>query len=153
MGIARIGIGANLGDPLASVRRALAALERLGTVVRSSSLYRTKAWGVEDQSDFINAAALLDTGLEPHDLLRALKELEVELGRTPTFRWGPRAIDLDILAYDDRRVDDPDLVIPHRDLHRRAFALVPLAEIDPAYEEALRGLPPEEVEAVRLVRA
>jgi len=146
---ARIGIGSNLGDPVATVRAAIDALAALGRVARASSLYRTKAWGVEEQDDFINAAVLLDTELEPRELLTALKALEERLGRKPTFRWGPRVIDLDILAYDGRRVDEADLVVPHRDLHRRAFALVPLAEIDPAYEAALRALPAEEVEAVR----
>jgi len=151
--LARIGIGANLGDPVATIRRAIAALERLGRVVACSSLYRTKAWGVEDQADFINAAALLETELEPRELLHGLQAIELELGRTPTFRWGPRAIDLDILAYADRRVDEPDLIVPHRELGRRAFALVPLAEIDPTYEEALRALPEAEIEEVRRVSA
>jgi 2-amino-4-hydroxy-6-hydroxymethyldihydropteridine diphosphokinase len=147
--LARLGVGANIGDAAATVRRAIVALARLGTVVRSSSLYSTKAWGVEGQDDFVNAAVLLDTQLEPHGLLQALQAIEEELGRRPTFRWGPRVIDLDILAYDDLRIDEPDLVVPHRDLLRRAFALVPLAEIDPGYENALEALPERDREAVR----
>lgn len=144
MALARIGIGANLGDAAATVRAAIAALGRLGTVVRASSLYRTRPWGVVDQPDFVNAAVLLETVLEPRALLASLKKLEAELGRLPGSRWGPRAADLDILAYDERKVDDPDLVIPHPRLHERAFALAPLAEIEPSYEAALSALPPDE---------
>ncbi len=150
MGLARIGVGANLGDAEATVRAALAALADLGTVVRASSLYRTKAWGVEAQPDFVNAAALLETTLEPRALLHALKALEARLGRRPTYRWGPRVVDLDILAYDDAVVDEPDLVIPHPRLRERAFALVPLAEIEPAYASARDALGPQALAEVRL---
>ena len=100
MALARIGLGSNLGDPVANVERALAALGSLGRVSARSGLYRTPAWGVTEQPFFVNAAALLETALEPHALLGALKALETELGRTASYRWGPRAIDLDILTYD-----------------------------------------------------
>jgi 2-amino-4-hydroxy-6-hydroxymethyldihydropteridine diphosphokinase len=95
---------------------------------------------VREQPDFVNAAALLDTELSPRDLLVALKRLELELGRVETYRWGPRAIDLDILAYDDLALDEPDLTIPHPHLHERAFALIPLAEIDPTFTAAAERL-------------
>jgi 2-amino-4-hydroxy-6-hydroxymethyldihydropteridine diphosphokinase len=134
MARAHIGIGSNTGDSVAHVRLALARLRELGDVVASSSLYRTRAWGVRDQPDFINAVATLETTLTPRELLVALKRFEEEIGRVPTFRWGPRVIDLDILTYGDVRVDDPDLVIPHPRLEERAFVLVPLAEIDARYE-------------------
>ncbi|MFN2459343.1 MAG: 2-amino-4-hydroxy-6-hydroxymethyldihydropteridine diphosphokinase [Candidatus Velthaea sp.] len=139
---ARIGIGSNAGEPAALVAAAFAALGRLGTVAARSSLYRTKAWGVRAQPDFVNAAALLETALEPHALLRELKRIESTLGRVATFRWGPRVIDLDILAYNDVRLSDDVLTIPHRHLAERAFALVPLAEIDPAFAPMLAALPP-----------
>ncbi len=141
MAIARIGLGSNVGDAAGRVARALGALAALGTVLARSSLYRSQAWGVVDQPDFVNAAALLATDLEPHALLDALKALEVRLGRVTTFRWGPRAIDLDILAYDDRRIAEPDLVLPHARLYERAFALVPLAEIDANFADARDALP------------
>ena len=144
MPLARIGIGANLGDAAVTVRAAIESLRGLGTVVRSSSLYRTKPWGVADQPDFVNAAVLLETDLEPRALLERLKSLEIELGRTAGSRWGPRVIDLDILAYDERVIEETDLVIPHPRLHERAFALAPLAEIDPSYDAALAALPPGE---------
>jgi len=113
MALARIGIGSNVGDAAASVLRACDRLTRFGNVLARSSLYASKAWGVTDQPDFVNAAVLLDTALEPYPLLHELKSLEVELGRVATYRWGPRAIDLDILAYDDLVLDAPELTIPH----------------------------------------
>lgn len=151
MPVARLGIGSNVGDAAANVRRAFDRLSAVGTILARSSLYRTKAWGVTAQPDFYNAAAIVATELGPYDLLRRLKALEVELGRVPTFRWGPRTIDLDILTYDDITLDDPDLTLPHARLHERAFALVPLAEIDAAFVPLLAQLDPaacREVERV-----
>lgn len=151
MPLARIGLGANLGDAAAQIERALAALGALGTVRARSRLYRSKPWGVTDQPPFVNAAALLETALAPRRLLAELKRLERELGRTPSARWGPRAIDLDILAYDDLELREPDLVIPHERLFERAFALVPLAEIDATYRPALAALSPERLAEVSVL--
>lgn len=148
MPLARIGIGANLGNALRTVQLALEELKGYGVVVRASSLYSTKPWGVKNQPDFVNAAALLETTLTPRELLLELKKLEAEFGREETYRWGPRVVDFDILAYDDRRIDEPDLIVPHPRLHERAFVLVPLAEIDPAYEALRDALPVEERESV-----
>jgi 2-amino-4-hydroxy-6-hydroxymethyldihydropteridine diphosphokinase len=139
--LARIGLGSNVGDSELAIDRACAALQGIGTLRARSSLYRTKAWGVTDQPDFLNAAVLLETERSPRELLVALKGIEAELGRVATFRWGPRAIDLDILAYDDLRVNEPGLIVPHERLLERAFALAPLAEIDPAYAAAYAALP------------
>ena len=141
MARAQIGIGANLGDAAATVQFAIERLAELGTVTARSALYRTRAWGVTGQPDFINAAASLETELGPYALLAELKRLETEIGRVPTFRWGPRTIDLDILDYSGVRLDDPELTIPHLRLHERAFALVPLAEIAPAYAALRDALP------------
>ena len=143
MPLARIGIGANLGNAVRTVQIALEELKRFGILVRSSSLYSTKPWGVKNQPDFVNAAALLETSLTPHALLRELKKLEAELGREQTYRWGPRVVDFDILAYDGCTIEDSDLIVPHPRLHERAFALVPLAEIDPSYESARDALSEE----------
>jgi 2-amino-4-hydroxy-6-hydroxymethyldihydropteridine diphosphokinase len=142
--VAAIGIGSNAGDARARVRDAFDRLAALGTVVARSALYRTQPWGVTDQPAFVNAAASLDTALAPRALLAELKRIEDEAGRVPTYRWGPRVLDLDILTYGDLRVDEPDLVIPHARLPERAFALVPLAEIDPRYAELRDALPPGE---------
>lgn len=128
-----VGLGSNLGDPVAMVRKALACLASqpdiaLGEV---SGLYLTPAWGYTEQPDFVNAVCSLDTQVTPGDLLLRLKLIETELGRRTRFRWGPREIDLDILLYGDRILDEAGLRIPHPMLHRRAFVLIPLAEIAP----------------------
>lgn len=151
MARAAIGIGSNDGDAEANVRDAFIALQAVGTLEARSSLYRTKAWGVIDQPDFYNAAAIVETNLAPHDLLRELKRIEREMGRTTTYRWGPRVIDLDILTYDDLRLEDPDLQIPHALMNQRAFVLVPLAEIDARFTPKRDQLPvPALAEVVRL---
>jgi 2-amino-4-hydroxy-6-hydroxymethyldihydropteridine diphosphokinase len=142
--VAAIGIGSNAGDPEANVRHAFERLAETGTVIARSSLYRTAPWGVTGQRDFVNAAALVDTALDPRGLLAALKRIETDAGRVTTFRWGPRVLDLDILAYGDVRLDGPELTVPHARLRERAFVLVPLAEIDPRYAGLRDALPPGE---------
>lgn len=144
MPVAAIGIGSNSEDAEAHVRRAFDLLAETGTVLARSSLYHTAPWGVTEQPPFVNAAALVETALEPHALLAALQRIETEAGRVATYRWGPRVLDLDILAYDGARVAEADLTIPHARLHERAFALVPLAEIDPRYAALRDALPPGE---------
>jgi 2-amino-4-hydroxy-6-hydroxymethyldihydropteridine diphosphokinase len=148
---AHIGLGANLGDPIATMRAAASALGALGTVVAASSFYRTPAWGVTEQPPFVNAAVALDTELAPLVLLARLKAIEAELGRVATFRWGPRAIDLDILTYGDTQLDDPALTIPHARLTERAFALVPLAELDATWIAARDALPRADLAAVERI--
>jgi 2-amino-4-hydroxy-6-hydroxymethyldihydropteridine diphosphokinase len=151
MHLARIGLGSNVGDGAAQIAAAFEALEALGRVTARSALYRSAAWGVADQADFTNAAALLETSRDPHALLAGLKAIEARLGRVVTFRWGPRAIDLDILAFDDVRLAEPELTIPHARLLERAFALAPLAEIEPAYAGALAALPQAQRSAVQRI--
>ena len=144
MARAGIGLGSNLGDPAANVRAGIDALAEIGTVLARSRLYRTKPWGRAEQPDFCNAVAIVETDLSPHELLNRMKDLERRLGRTKAERWGPRVIDLDILFYDELRVDEPGLHIPHPRLHERAFALVPLAEIDERYAADAAKLPAAE---------
>jgi 2-amino-4-hydroxy-6-hydroxymethyldihydropteridine diphosphokinase len=112
-----------------------------------SQLYRTKPWGGVDQPDFINAVVALRTDLDPLPLLHRLQSLERKLGRRPAARWGPRAIDLDVLTFDDERSEGA-IVLPHPRLRERAFVLVPLAEIDPGYAADRDALPPEELATV-----
>jgi 2-amino-4-hydroxy-6-hydroxymethyldihydropteridine diphosphokinase len=129
-----IGLGTNLGDDLErNLHRALAAIGTLpGTeVVRVSSFLGTEPWGATDQPCFLNAVAEIRTQLEPLPLLQALKQLESELGRVPSYQWGPRAIDLDIILYGERVVDLPGLRIPHPRYHEREFVMAPLREIAP----------------------
>jgi 2-amino-4-hydroxy-6-hydroxymethyldihydropteridine diphosphokinase len=128
-----LGLGGNLGDPPAAIRAALAELNagghvRVGAV---SSIYRTKPWGPVSQPDFANACALAETDLAPRDLLAEVKRVEAHVGRVAGERWGPRAIDVDILFYAGETHAADDLVIPHQSLFQRAFVLVPLAEIVP----------------------
>jgi 2-amino-4-hydroxy-6-hydroxymethyldihydropteridine diphosphokinase len=147
---AYIGIGSNLNDPAAQVRAAIDALRGLGDVRAVSSLYLTEPWGVTDQPKFVNAVAALHTALLPVDLLFALKTAEEQLGREFTgVRWGPRAIDFDILTYGNEAVREPDLIIPHPHMNERAFVLVPLAEIDDNFAAMRDALPPKELKSVR----
>ena len=136
MTLAAVGLGANLGDVARSVRDAIDALGQLpGTrLVQASRLYRTPAWGVTAQPDFINAVALLDTGLSARALLEALLDIERVHGRVRVDgeRWGPRTLDLDLLLHGDAIIDEAGLRVPHPHLHERAFALLPLLEAWPA---------------------
>lgn len=126
-----IGLGSNLGDREKHLRQALEAMRRIAGVdsVRGSSFHETTPVGGPAQPDFLNAAAEVETSLEPDDLFRELQRIESEMGRTREVRWGPRTIDLDILLCEDRLLETPDLVVPHRLMHERRFALEPLAEI------------------------
>ena len=139
---AYVGLGANLGDREATIRRAVELLaEREGIeVLAVSALRETDPVGLEDQPRFMNGAAVLETTLGPRALLETLLEVERVLGRTRDGpRFGPRAIDLDLLLYDDETVDEPGLTVPHPRLHERRFALEPLAELDPALAIPGRG--------------
>ena len=127
-----LGLGGNLGDPAAAIDAALQRLDARGArMTARSHLYRTPAWGVTDQPDFVNLCAAGETALRPRDLLDVIQRIEVELGRERRERWGPRVIDIDILTYGDCVIDEPGLTIPHPHLTARAFVLVPLLDIAP----------------------
>ena len=130
---AYLGLGSNLGDRKASLREAIIRLgdpEAL-TVVATSSTYETAPWGYTDQPDFLNCVVEIETRLSPVELLERVERVEQEVGRTPSWRYGPRLIDVDILMYGDLclRLSDPDLTIPHPRMEQRAFVMIPLAEI------------------------
>jgi 2-amino-4-hydroxy-6-hydroxymethyldihydropteridine diphosphokinase len=130
-----IGLGSNLGDREAMIYR---AVDRIVTTpgvrgVVLSSLYHTEPWGFTRQPSFVNAVARVTTTLGPIQLLLILKGIERDLGRTRTFRWGPREIDLDLLLYGNRQIVRPGLVVPHPSMHERAFVLLPLRELWPDY--------------------
>ncbi len=134
MTVAYVGLGSNLEDPRAQVRRALDDLAAIPAtrILARSHLYKTPPLGPADQPDYINAVAALDTGLAPLDLLAALHEIEVQHGRRRDgTRWGPRSLDLDLLLYGDVTLDTPELTLPHPGLTGRAFVLYPLHEIAP----------------------
>ncbi len=132
---ALIGLGGNLGDVRATLEHAIAILceDREVRLLARSSDYRTPPWGVTDQPDFVNAAIVVATSLPPRVLLAHAQAVEHALGRDRAGErhWGPRPIDIDLLAYADLTLDDPDLKLPHPHLLERAFVLLPLAEIAP----------------------
>ena len=139
---AYIGIGANLGNRYETVARALELLARRPgvEVLQVSTLRETEPVGYADQPRFLNGAAAVETELDPRALLDELLAVESELGRTRDGpRFGPRTIDLDLLIYGDREVSEPGLTVPHPRLDERAFALEPLAELDPELEIPGRG--------------
>lgn len=132
---AAIGLGANLGDAVGTLRGAVEALAvHDGVTLRAvSRFYRTPAWGRQDQPDFVNAVALVDTSLAPRALLDLLLAVEAEFGRHRIAgeRWGPRTLDLDLLHVDGVQLDDGRLTLPHPRIAERAFVLLPLAELAP----------------------
>ena len=140
-----LSLGSNLGDRVGNLRAALTALEGVAEIEKVSSLYETEPVGVVDQPAFLNLAVRGSTQLSPGELLEALKRIERDVGRVPSFRWGPRVVDVDILMYGDLVVDSPDLTIPHKEMMNRAFVLVPLAEIAPESVHPRAGQAVEEL--------
>ena len=128
-----LGLGSNEGDVQANLLRAIEELKKLnGTTLEASSTFvETEPWGVTDQPCFLNAVIEIRTPLEPSELLSAIERIECALGRKPTYRWGPRVIDIDILVYGHRTVVTPKLVIPHPYITQRDFVIRPLREIAP----------------------
>ncbi len=136
-----IALGGNVGDVRATFEKAIAnicGMAQAALVARSSD-YATPPWGEEDQPPFINACIEIDTALDPHALLFTLHKVEQKFGRdrAKERRWGPRTLDLDMIAYDDMSIDKLELTLPHPRLFERAFVLVPLAEIAP--DRLIRG--------------
>lgn len=140
MPLVYLGLGSNLGDQRRNLEQ---AVERLNDtpgirVERVSSFRETEPFGVQDQPVFLNGVVEVDTELDPAALLAAIQQIERDLGRTPTYRWGPRVIDIDILLYDRLRWSTPELTIPHPGLLERPFVTEPLAELAPERLEELR---------------
>lgn len=142
-----LGIGSNLGDPELNCLEAVERIARIRSVklLRRSSLYRTEPVGVAEQPWFINCVVEIRTSLSPRDLLKTVRRIETEMGRKPGQRWGPRLIDIDILLYGQIVLNEEELVIPHPEMHKRGFVLVPLNEIapyavHPAYGISVKGL-------------
>lgn len=135
MADALIALGGNVGDVRATFNKAIANICGMAQAVllARSSDYATPPWGDEQQAPFINACIEIDTSLDPHALLFTLHKIESKFGRDRgnERRWGPRTLDLDLIAYDDVSIQKPELTLPHPRLFERAFVLVPLAEIAP----------------------
>jgi 2-amino-4-hydroxy-6-hydroxymethyldihydropteridine diphosphokinase len=126
-----LGTGSNLGERVENLQLAVAEIEKFSTITTQSSIYETQPWGFTAQAVFLNQVLAIETQLEPFDLLDALKMAEKHIGRTSTFRYGPRLIDIDILFFDQLILEDEKLIIPHPKIAERAFVLIPLDEIAP----------------------
>lgn len=141
-----ISLGGNVGDVRTTFVKAIANICGMtqAALISRSSDYETPPWGDEDQNPFVNACIEIETPLDPHALLFTLHKIEKKFGRDRSNerRWGPRTLDLDILAYDDVQLDKPELTLPHPRLFERGFVLVPLAEIAP--DRAIAGRTPAE---------
>jgi 2-amino-4-hydroxy-6-hydroxymethyldihydropteridine diphosphokinase len=157
MARALIALGGNVGDVRATFKKAIASICGMaqGALLARSSDYMTPPWGEPQQAKFVNACIEIETGLDPHALLFTLQKIETKFGRDRTHerRWGPRALDLDLIAYDDVSLRKAELTLPHPRLFERAFVLVPLAEIAPErviagrkVASALAGLSTEGIE-------
>jgi 2-amino-4-hydroxy-6-hydroxymethyldihydropteridine diphosphokinase len=138
---AYVGIGSNMGKRLGNIRMAVAGMRQVPglAVARLSSIYETEPVGQAGQPAFLNAVAEVETTLTPDELLTTLLRIEHHLGRTRRHKWEPRVIDLDILYYGRQVVDRADLKVPHPERVRRAFVLVPLAELAPQLDDPVEG--------------
>ncbi len=146
---AYLGLGSNLGDRSASLREALRRLAEAGiTIRRVSGVYESDAILVTDQPPFLNLVARVETDLRPRELLDVCLQVETEMGRVRTVRWGPRVIDIDILLYGDQVIAEPGLTVPHPGLRERSFVTVPLEEVA---EHQTVPVPSEHREQVRRV--
>ena len=127
-------LGSNVGNRIENLKKAIGLIEsECGKIKSISSVYETAAWGLKEQNNFLNEALCIYTSLTAKVLLKILKNIEKETGRTKTVKWGPRVIDIDILFYGEEIIDTPELKIPHPYLHERKFTLVPMNEIAPHF--------------------
>jgi 2-amino-4-hydroxy-6-hydroxymethyldihydropteridine diphosphokinase len=138
----QLSLGSNLGVRRENLEAALAALGQLPetSLTRRSRIYETEPYGVTEQPDFLNMAVEIETGLQPLELLEAIKRIEHRLGRQHTEHWGPRNIDIDIVLWGDWVLETDRLTVPHPDYRRRAFVLIPLAEIVPEAVDPITGM-------------
>jgi 2-amino-4-hydroxy-6-hydroxymethyldihydropteridine diphosphokinase len=142
-----LGLGSNIGDRQRYLSVAVAEMKKLRdtTVIWTSSVYETDPVGKTDQPKFLNAVVELETGLPPAELFHEVKSVEERMGRSPGERWSPREIDIDILIYDGLAVETERLTVPHPDLGKRKFVLVPLCEIAPDLVHPVNGMTMEEL--------
>lgn len=141
-----LSIGSNMGDRAANLKVAIALIEKnIGKIAKKSHVYETQPWGEPNQESFFNQVIMINTSLEPRDMLEKISRIEWEMGRERKEKWGPRIIDVDILFYGKRIVRDKGLEIPHPELHKRGFVLVPMMEIAPELEHPVLHKPIDEL--------
>ncbi len=139
-------LGSNQGEREANLQNARKAIEKsIGKIAQKSHLYETQSWGKTDEDDHLNQALEVQTVLSPREVLRKIQQIETDMGRTRTQKYGSRVIDIDILMYENLVINEPDLIIPHAELPNRNFALIPLMEIVGEMEHPTIGLPIEEI--------
>lgn len=127
-------LGANLGDPINQIEQAIQLLKnKIGNLIATSSLYKSEAWGIENQPVFYNQVLVIETTLDPSDCLVVCQEVEILLGRKRDIKWGARVIDIDILYINNLIIDTATLSIPHPYIHKRNFTLIPLCELAPNF--------------------
>ncbi|MFD2617472.1 2-amino-4-hydroxy-6-hydroxymethyldihydropteridine diphosphokinase [Terrilactibacillus laevilacticus] len=131
--IAYIGLGSNMGNRIDYLQKACVSMNQLSNVkiVNCSSIYETAPYGPVKQADFLNMVAKIETSLSAIDLLHQLQQIELSLNRKREIHWGPRTIDLDILLYNQENIEMEDLIVPHPEISKRLFVLVPLLDLDP----------------------
>ena len=134
-----LSLGSNIGDRLTNIRKAVDLLHKSDRVTAKSNVYETPPWGVETQPRFLNCCVMLETDKSPFELIRRIKEIEGELGRTACGKWEAREIDIDILTYGDETITTAELTIPHPLMRERAFVLVPLLDIAPGFKHPESG--------------
>jgi len=131
-------LGSNLGDRRTLLLEAIKRIETgVGPVLRASSVYETQSWGKTDAPDYLNQVLLLQTEMTARQVLKKILAIELAMGRMREEKWGSRTIDIDILFYGDAVIDEPDLKVPHPEMHKRRFTLAPLAELAPEFEHPL----------------
>lgn len=133
-----LGLGSNIGDRAGNIRAAADLISKnIGKIAKKSHLYETQPWGNTEQDLYINQVIMINTTSDPRDLLDKISKIERELGRERSEKWGPRSLDIDILFYGKRVIRDKGLEIPHPELHKRGFVLVPMMEIAPDLEHPI----------------
>ena len=125
-----LGLGSNQGDRELNLKNSIKLLNsRVGKVLNTSGIYESEPWGVKNQNYFLNQVIEIETHIDPNDLLNICKNIEYDMGRKPEIRWGKRVIDIDILYYQSKIINQEKLIIPHKLMHERKFVMIPLKEI------------------------
>ena len=141
-----LSLGSNTGNRLLMLTKAQEELERRGFCITSRSrIWETAPWGLTEQPRFLYMCISAETELSPEEMLVTVKKIEVLLGRTKNIKWGPREIDIDIIAIEGFVIDRPEFKVPHSHMHERAFVLVPLREIAPCFRHPVTGMTPDEM--------